>query len=158
MAHDGADLGELLDGVPYLLVQYPAVRDDDGQIEERVAVLLQPDELVGQPRDGVRLAAARRVLNQILGADSRDGCVSQEPAHHVQLVEAGPYLLSPLASRLIVPRLHDLSVVLNDVGEPVAGEDLLPQVVGLEAVGGWADCLCHRSTPCRRAGTTTPCL
>ena len=43
MADDGADLGELLDGVPYLLVQYPAVRDDDGRIEERFAVLLQPD-------------------------------------------------------------------------------------------------------------------
>ena len=42
MAQDRADLGELLDGVPYLLVQYPAVRDDDGRIEERLAVLLQP--------------------------------------------------------------------------------------------------------------------
>ena len=43
VADDGADLGELLDGVLYLLVQYPAVRDDDGRIEERFAVLLQPD-------------------------------------------------------------------------------------------------------------------
>ena len=43
MAHDRADLGELLDGVPYLLVQYPAIRDDDGRIEVCFAVLLQPD-------------------------------------------------------------------------------------------------------------------
>ena len=126
MAHDRANLGEVLDGVPYLLVQYLAVRDDDGRIEERLAVLLQPDELVGQPRDRVRLAATRRVLNQILRADSPGGCVSQEPTHHVQLVVAGPYLLAPLTSGLVVPRLHDLSIVLDDVGEPVAGEDLLP--------------------------------
>ena len=38
MAHDRANLGEVLDGVPYLLVQYLAVRDDDGRIEERLAV------------------------------------------------------------------------------------------------------------------------
>ena len=81
------------------------------------------------------LAAARRVLNQIPRADSPGGCVSQEPAHHVQLVVAGPYLLSPLASGLVVFRLHDLGVVLDDVGQPVAGQDLLPEVVGLEAVG-----------------------
>ena len=135
VADDGADLGELLDGVPYLPVQYLPVGDDDDRIEERSAVLLQPDQLVGQPRDGVRLAAARRVLNQILRADSLGGCVVQELAHHVQLVVAGPYLLPLLASRLVVLRLHDLSVVLDDVGEPLAGEDLLPQVVGLEAVG-----------------------
>ena len=75
------------------------------------------------------------MLNQILRADSPGGCVGQQSAHNVQLVVAGPYLLAPLASRLVVLRLHDLSVVLDDVGEPGAGEDLLPQVVGLETVG-----------------------
>ena len=43
MAHDGADLGELLDGVPYLLVQYLSVGNDDDRIEKRFAVLFQPD-------------------------------------------------------------------------------------------------------------------
>ena len=137
MAHDGANLGELLDGVPYLLVQYPAVRDDDGRVEERLAVLLQPNELVSQPSDRVGLATARRVLDEILGAHSPAGRVGQQLAHHVQLVIARPYLLSPLASGLVVPRLHDLSVVLDDVGEPIAGENLLPQVIGLEAIGVW---------------------
>ena len=100
MAHDRADLGELPDGVPYLLVQYPAVCDDDGRIEECFAVPLQPYQLVGQPRDGVGLAASRRVLNQILGAGYSTGRVGQQFAHHVQLVVAGPYLLPPLAPRL----------------------------------------------------------
>ena len=51
---------------------------------------------------------------------------------------ARPYLLSPLVSGLVVFGLDDLSVVFDDVGEPFASEDLLPQVIGLEAVGvGW---------------------
>ena len=90
VAHDGADLGELLDGVPDLLVQQPPVGDHDHRIEERLAVPLQPDELVAQPGDGVGLAAARRVLDQILGADSPTGHVRQQLAHHVELVVAGP--------------------------------------------------------------------
>ena len=43
VAHYGADLGELLDGVPYLPVQYLPVGNYDDRIEERLAVLLQPD-------------------------------------------------------------------------------------------------------------------
>ena len=90
MAHDGADLGELLDGVLNLLVQDSPVRDHDHRIEEGVAVPLQPDQLVAQPGDRVGLAAPRRVLDQILGADSPTGHVRQQLAHHVELVVAGP--------------------------------------------------------------------
>ena len=41
--------------------------------------------------------------------------------------------LSPLA-RLLILDLDDLRVVLQDVGQPVAGEKARPEVVGLEAV------------------------
>ena len=51
MAHDGADLSEVLDSVLDLLVQHPPVGDDDHRIEEGLAFPLQPDELVGQPGD-----------------------------------------------------------------------------------------------------------
>ena len=70
MSHDGPNLRELLDGVLDLLVQHPPVRHHDHRIDERLTVPLQPDQLVGQPGDGVGLAAAGRVLNQILVADS----------------------------------------------------------------------------------------
>ena len=135
VTHDGADLGKLLDGVPDLSVQNSPVGDDDHRIEERTAGVLQPDQLMDQPRDGVRLAAARRMLDQILGPDSPPGGVSQQLAHHFQLVVAGPYLFSSLASRLVILRLHELGVVLNDVDQSVAGENAIPQVVGFEAVG-----------------------
>ena len=78
------------------------------------------------------------MLDQILRADSSAGSIGQEFLHHVQLVVAGPYLFPLLAARLVFLFLHYLSVVLDDVGEAFAGDDLLPQVVGLEAVGvGW---------------------
>ena len=134
MAHDGADLGELPDGVPDLLVQQPPVGDDEGGVKDDLIVPFQPCELVGQPGNGVGLAAASRVLDQVPAADSFAGHVIKQPSHHVELVVAGPYLLPLPVAGLVVPRLQKLGVVLDDVGEPAAGEDLLPQVVGLEAV------------------------
>ena len=135
MAHDGADLRELPDRVPDLLVEDLPVRDDDDRIEERRAVLLDPDELVGEPRDGVRFAASGRVLDQVPAAGAPSGHVRQELAHHVELVVARPQLLPSLAAGLVVLALDDLGVVLDDVGQPAAGEGFLPQVVGLEPVG-----------------------
>ena len=53
MTDDGANLGELFDGVPYLPVQHPAVGDDDHGIEDVRVVPLQSNQLMGQPCDGV---------------------------------------------------------------------------------------------------------
>ena len=65
------------------------------------------------------------------------GYVRQELAHHIELVIARPQLLPPLATGLVVLPLDDLGVVLDDVGQPAAGERFLPQVVSLEPVGVW---------------------
>ena len=135
MTHHRADLRKLLDRVLNLLIQHPPVSDDDYRVEEDRAVFLQPDQLMGQPGDGVRLAAAGRVLNQVSEADSPAGRVGQQLSHHVQLVIARPYLHPLLASRLLILRFDDLGVVLDDPGQPVAGQRLFPQVVCLEPVG-----------------------
>ena len=63
VAHCRPDLGVLPDGVADLLVEQSAVGDDDDRIEDRGVVLCLPDQLVGQPGDGVALAAAGRVLD-----------------------------------------------------------------------------------------------
>ena len=60
--------------------------------------------------------------------------VSQESAYHVELVVARPDLHLPLLARLLILGLDDLRVVLQDVGQPVAGEQARPEVVGLEAI------------------------
>ncbi len=59
MADGGRHLGELLDRVADLLVQDAPVGDDDDRVEDRLAVLLQADELVGQPGDGVASCRCR---------------------------------------------------------------------------------------------------
>ena len=132
MAHRGRHLGKLLDGVLDLLVQHPPVGDHDHRVEPRLAAVLQADELVRQPGDGVALAAAGRVLDQIPLAGAACLGVGQEFLHHVELVVAGEDLLALLLP-LVVLFLHDLGVVLDDVREPGLGQNLLPQVVGLEA-------------------------
>ena len=60
--------------------------------------------------------------------------IGQEPPHHVELVIARPDLLLPLLARLLILGLNDLRVVLQDVGQPVAGDDARPEVFGFEAV------------------------
>ena len=87
-----------------------------------------------EPSDGVGLAAACRVLDQVAPARSLPLRISQEPAHHVELVEARPDLHRLLFPGLLVLGLDDLGVVLEDVGQSAAGEDALPEVVGLEPV------------------------
>ena len=135
MTHHRTDLRILLDRVLDLTVQHPSVRDDDYRVEEDRAVFFKPDQLMGQPGDGVRLAAAGRVLDQILEPDSSAGRIRQQAAHHVELVIARPYLLALLAAGLVVSFFDDLGVVLDDAGQPVAGQHFIPQVVGLESVG-----------------------
>ncbi len=83
-------------------------------------VLLEADQLVGEPGDRVRLAAAGRVLDQVaLPGAVRRGVGEQLP-HHVELVVAREDLDALLLAGLLVLRLDDLGVVLEDVGQAVA--------------------------------------
>ena len=59
MADGGPDLGELFDRVADLLVEDASVRDHDDGIEHPGGVLPEPDQLVGEPGDGVRLSRCR---------------------------------------------------------------------------------------------------
>ena len=58
----------------------------------------------------------------------------QELPHHIELVVARPDLHLLLLARLLILDLDDLGVALQDVGQPVAGENLFPEVIGLEAI------------------------
>src|SRR5438105_1551937 len=59
---------------------------------------------------------------------------SQELSHDVELVIARKNLLELFLSCFRVLLLDELRVVLDDVGQTGRGEDLLPEIVGLQAV------------------------
>ena len=143
MGYGGPHLGVLPDGVADLLIQNAAVGDHDDGIEDEPAVALQPDELMGQPGDGITLAAAGGMLNQIPLPRPVLAAVLQEPPHHLQLMVSGPDLHLLALAGLAVLRLHQLGVVFQNVGHAPAGEDVAPQVIRLDAVrvGGIAGAL-----------------
>ena len=121
----GAALGVLPDRVADLAVEDETVGDDDDRVEDR-GVPREADQLVGQPGDGVALAAARGVLDQVAAARPVRGGVGQQPAHDVELLVAGPDLRPLLPAGLLVLRLHNLGVVFQDVGKALAGQHLAP--------------------------------
>jgi hypothetical protein len=90
---------------------------------------------MSQPGDGVALSAARRVLDKVAPTHAALPGVDQELADDVELMVPGKDLDLPLASRAFVLFLHHLGVVLDDVRQSLACEDLAPQVVRLEAAG-----------------------
>ena len=91
-------------------------------IESKTGVpsLLQADELMRQPGDGVALAAARRVLDQIALPGPLLAGVGQQLPDHIELVVAREDLVRLLLAGLLVLLLDDLGVVLDDVGQALA--------------------------------------
>jgi hypothetical protein len=136
-----ADLHELPDRGLDLVVEQAPVGDHDHRVENlpvglirRIAVALQADQLVRQPGDRIRLAAARRVLDQVTPARSMGTHIGQRLAHKPKLVIARPDLPALLPARARILLLDDLRVILEDVGQTRGGEHLLPEVGGLQAV------------------------
>ena len=126
MAHRRADLGVLLDGVADLLVEDAPISDHDDGIEDRGTLLREPDQLMRQPGDGVALAAAGRVLDQIAPPHAAHPSVYEQPAYHLKLMMARPDLGPLLLARLLVARLHQLGIVLQNLGQALSREHLAP--------------------------------
>lgn len=134
MTHGRTHLHELLDGRLDLVVEEAPVGDHDDRVEDLLVAALQTNELVRQPCDGVRLAAARRMLDQVALARAVRAHIGQRLPHHTELVVARPHLPALLLAGARVLLRDDLRVVLEDVGQPRRGEHLFPQVVRLEAM------------------------
>ena len=58
MSNRGPNLGELPDRVAYLRVEEAPVGDYDDGVEDLRVAFPEPDQLVGEPGDGVGLPAA----------------------------------------------------------------------------------------------------
>ena len=130
-------LHELLDGVANLLVKDLAVSDNKHSINDRLAVLLQTDELVRQPCNRIGLAGASAVLYQIALACAVFTHIGKKFLYHIELVVSRKYLLDLLLFGLLVLFDDYLCIILDYAGELCFGEDILPEVVCHDTVRVW---------------------
>ena len=137
MGHGGLHLGVLSDRIANLLVENATVRHHYDRIEDRRCVRLEPNQLVSEPGDGVALAAARRVLDQVPFTVAVRAGVGKKFAHGIELVVTRPDLHPFCLTGLLIPGRNNLGVVFQDVGEASSSQHLPPQVVGLETVRVW---------------------
>ena len=138
--HHAQGLLELPDGLLELAVQHPPVGHHHHRVEDPpILPVVQHRELVGQPGDGEALAAARRVLDQVVFTGAVVARVVHQPAHTVELLiarkdQGAPAGLAPV----IVLRFHLVDELPDEVEQAVPGPDPFPQVIGREArTGGW---------------------
>ena len=132
---DIARLRKLSDGIADLLVQHHAVGNHDDGIHQQIAVcVLQPGQLMCQPCNGIGLAAACAVLDEIALANAVLLHICQQAFHCRQLMIAREDLLVPGFAGFLVLFLDQRGVVLDDAREHVLGQNLLPQVVRHQAV------------------------
>ena len=140
MLHDAALVLELVDRVLELLIEHDAIRDHDHAVEDAlVGAVVQGREPMGKPSDGVALAAAGGVLDEVVVSRALPACGVHEQPHGRELMVAGEDhglrldLVAP-----VVALLFDLQV--NEAGEnveqTVALQHLFPQIGRAVAAAG----------------------
>ena len=140
--HHALGVLDLVDGILQLAVEDAPVGDDHDAVEDLlVGGGVQAREAVREPRDAVRLAAARRVLDEVVAPRPVGAGRLDEPVDGVELVVAREdHRLALLRARAL--RVLDLllagleeDIGPEDVEEALAFEHLAPEVVGAVAVG-----------------------
>ena len=133
---------DLVDGVLQLLIEDAPVGDDDDAIEDLgVAGVVQAGEPVREPGDAVGLAAAGRVLDQVVAPRPLAPGGRHQPADGVELVVARKNHVLALDRAgalavldLLLAALHE-EVGAEDVEEAIAFQHLLPEVAAAVARG-----------------------
>ena len=132
LLHYSALVLELVDGVLELLVEHHAIGDDDDAVENPfVCLVVERSQPVGEPANRVALAAARRVLNQVVMPHALFARRLNEPSHSVELMVAREdHRLDLDLPTAVVSLLLGLQVdkAREQVQKAVAPEHFLPQV------------------------------
>lgn len=129
------ELHKLFDRIADLFIEIDAVGYDDNGVEKRFAVMLEADQLMRKPGNGIGFSAASAVLNEIAFPDAVGFDVGEQSANDSPLVIAGKDLIGFFLPGVLVDLFDDLRIVFDDVGKFEAGENDLPEVIGFEAVG-----------------------
>src|SRR6266436_4816142 len=75
------------------------------------------------------------MLDEVALAGAPFLSVRQQLTHYVELMESREDLLRGLPTAPVVRLFNHLRIIFEDVGEVPLGENLLPQIVGLQAMG-----------------------
>ena len=130
--HDATLVFELVDRVLELLIEHDAIGDHDYAVEDAlVGGVVQGREPMGQPTDSVALAAACRMLDEVVVAHALPARGVDQHPHRLKLVVAGEdhgFHLDFGAS--VVAFLVDLQVneAGEDVEQAVALQHFFPQI------------------------------
>ncbi|KFB74180.1 MAG: hypothetical protein AW09_000540 [Candidatus Accumulibacter phosphatis] len=132
LLHHALAVVELVNGVLQLTVQHHPVGDDHHAVEQPlVAFVVQAGQAVRQPGNRIALAAAGRMLDQIVMSHTFAGSGCHHLAHRLQLViarEDQAFLanLPAVVGRLL---LHiEMQKAGEQVEQAVALQDLFPHV------------------------------
>ena len=142
--HAGRAL-EVEDRLLQLRVDHVAVGDHQHRVEQLLVLrVVQVGQEVRRPRDGVRLARAGRVLDQVLAARPFRQHGGLQLARGVELVEARE---DDLLDLLLLVLLGD-QIAAQDLQPALALPDLFPEVGGaVPAVRVQRDCPPRRCRP-----------
>ena len=138
LLHHALFMLKLVDGVLKLLVEHEAVGDHDHRIKYLfVFIIVEGGKPVGQPGDGIALAASGRVLHQVVVPNALDTRICNQFPHRVELVVSGEdhgFLLDLLVTDLLFFNLK-VDEPGQDIEKAIALPDLFPQVMGLISAG-----------------------
>ena len=128
--HHPQGLLELAHRALELAVEHAPVGDDHDRVEDPAVLrVMERRELVGQPSDGVRLARARGVLDQVALPRALLPGVGHEASHRVELMVAGEDQGAGARLAALVVLLLDLVDELPyQIQDAVPRPDALPQV------------------------------
>ena len=129
--YDPALVLELVDRVLELLIEHNAVRDHDHAVEDAlVGGVVQGREPMGKPSDGVALAAAGGVLDEVVVSRALPARSAHEQTHRLELMVAGEDhglrldLVAPLVTLHFDLQVHEAG---ENVEQTVALQHLFPQ-------------------------------
>ena len=129
---------ELVNGVLKLLVEDNPVGDHDDRVENLLVIFgVKAGEPMGQPGNGVGLAAAGGVLNQVVGSGAALAGVGHEFPHAIKLVIAREYhgfFLDSLPTEFLFLDLQ-VNEPCQNIQEAVTLQHRFPQIRGLAAAG-----------------------
>ena len=129
---------ELVDGILKLLVKYHPVGNHNDRIEYLVVVpSVEARQSVGQPRYGIALSAARRMLDEVIVTGPFRVNLRDEFSHHIELVIPRKYHGFLLYFFILyLPLLH---LKVHETGDYIQKgvplPDVFPEIGGAE-VGG----------------------